>query len=610
MEEEVSPINPKDGNILFYGRSYQTIPEYFPAESVDLVYLDPPFNSKQDFNLLFAERDGSRSEAQIRAFTDTWTWDETAVALYEHFTENAPASAAEAMRGFRTLLGQSDMMAYLANMAPTLLEIHRALKQTGSMYIHCDPTASHYLKVLTDSIFGPTQFRNEIPWRRTGAHNAPRRFGPIHDVLLFYSKTDAYYFKPLIRPYMRGHVERRYTQLPDGRLQFTSGGNVLTGAGATGGESGKPWKGFDPSKKNRHWAVPGFLAEQMPEGFDELGVLAKLDALYEAGLIEIIGDTAWPQPVRFLKEDSGQPVQDIWAFQPYTEGTVHGIDEGIDEDVKWLGPTDPERVGYPTQKPIGLLERVINASCPPGGVVLDPFVGGGTTVIAAQKLGRVWHGIDVTHLAIAQTKHRLFGAFGPNVRFVTKGAPEDAESAAAFALNDRYEFQNWVVSLFNAQPTPKGADRGIDGRLYFHDEGAGGKTKQMIFSVKSGNLAPTDVRDLKGTVEREKAAIGILITLKTPTKEMRREAADAGSYTSPATESKHPKIQIITVEEIFAGKAIDAPAVRTNTTYARVARIKKAAPKDKGNLNLFAHAAPVAPVAVAPARRARRKKSS
>lgn len=244
-----------------------------------------------------------------------------------------------------------------------------------------------------DAIFGFENFQNEIIWRRTGAHGPRKSFGPIHDTIFFYTKTKGHYFNIVKKPYMLGHVQRRYTMDSSGRYQFTSGGNVLTGAGATKGESGMPWRGFDPSSKNRHWAIPGFLSEQMPPGFNELGVIDKLETLYKAGLIEINEGAAWPTPVRYLRPQDGHPLQDIWAYQPYTEGTVYGTKEGIDQDVSWLGPTDPERLGYQTQKPHGLLERIIRSSCPKDGVVLDAFCGCGTTVAAAERLNKRWIGI-------------------------------------------------------------------------------------------------------------------------------------------------------------------------------------------------------------------------
>jgi len=386
-------------NQLFFGDNLDVLRESIKDESVDLVYLDPPFNSKRDYNLLFKSPEGGESHAQITAFEDTWHWGEQAEREYAEILRSGHTRVAELITAFRSFLGENDLMAYLVIMANRLIELHRVLKPTGSLYLHCDPTASHYLKLVLDGVFEPGNFLNEIIWRRTGSHNSTKSLGPIHDVILLFRKTQNYKFNVVRRPYMKGHVETRYTRTPEGRMKFSSGGNVLTGAGATGGESGQQWRGFDPAAKGRHWAVPGFYEAMMPAAYKNFGPIEKLEALYQANLIEIDGKSAWPIMVRYLDERDGTPIQDIWAYQPYTEGTVWGESAGIDADVAWLGPTDPDRLGYPTQKPVGLLERIIQTSSNPGDVVLDPFCGCGTAVHAAQKLGRQWIGIDITHLA-------------------------------------------------------------------------------------------------------------------------------------------------------------------------------------------------------------------
>ncbi len=394
-------------NALYCGDNLELLRRHGEAETVDLVYLDPPFNSQQNYQLLFRGRNAARTAGSVRAFDDIWSWNDAAAASFQE-TVAQGGCVAHALGAFRQLLGATDMLAYLAMMAPRLVELRRVLKATGSLYLHCDPSAGHYLKLLLDAVFGPENFRNEIVWRRTGAHGPRRSFGPIHDTLLFYSKAGDYFFRVVKRPYMQGHVDSRYSlDAATGRYKFTSGGNVLTGANATQGESGQPWRGFDPSAKNRHWAIPGFLAEQMPPDFARLGVLTKLEALYAAGLIEIRPGAAWPTPVRYLRDEDGHPYGDIWAYQPYTEGAVHGTNEGIDADVAWLGPTDPERLGYQTQKPLGLLARIIASSCPPEGLVLDPFCGSGTTIVAAERATRRWIGIDQNRAAIELLQQRL-----------------------------------------------------------------------------------------------------------------------------------------------------------------------------------------------------------
>jgi site-specific DNA-methyltransferase (adenine-specific) len=550
-------------NVLYYGDNLSILRnrEYFPDSCADLIYLDPPFNSKATYNVLFKEPTGEPSQAQITAFEDTWHWGiESERALYDIMqSSNTPVAVKELMNVLPNFLGnRTDMRAYLVMMCIRLLELKRVLKNTGSIYLHCDPTASHYLKILMDSIFEPKNFRNEIVWRRTGAHGPRRMFGPIHDIVLFYSKSNEYYFRAIHRPYMKGHVERRYTENEEGRLKFTSGGNVLTGAGTTKGESGSKWRGFDPSAKNRHWAIPGFLTEQMPPEFASLSTLEKLEGLYQVGLIDISEDAAWPTPVRFLSASSGQPVQDIWAYQPYTEGTVYNTDEGIDADVAWLGTTDPERTGYQTQKPLGLLERIIRSSSREKDVVLDPFCGCGTALISAQKAGRRWIGIDITHLAIGVMKYRLRKHFS-GIEFSVIGEPEDLAGAEELARQNKYQFQWWAVSLVGGQPygdKKKGADTGIDGYLYFMDEK--NKVKKAIMSVKGGNTGVKDIRDLGHVIDREKAEMGIFITLEKPTTPMNNEAIAKGLYHSPLGKN-YPRIQILTIEALFNGSKPDVP---------------------------------------------------
>jgi DNA modification methylase len=550
-------------NKLFYGDNLEVMRASLADESVDLVYLDPPFNSDEVYNVSFAS--AGDAGAQIQAFDDTWRWDSETSATYDQLVAGGglPPLAAECLAAIRALAKESPLTAYMVTMAPRLLELHRVLKSTGSLYLHCDPTASHYLKVMLDAIFGPKMFRNEIIWRRTGAHSPQKSWGPTHDVILFYTKSSTYYFKPVVRPYSREHVRKRYTQDAKG-WKFTSGGNILTGAGSGGGESSQPWKGFDPAKKNRHWALPGFVAEQMPEGFDALGPLAKLDAAYAAGLIEINEGRAWPEPVRYLKETDGNPAGDIWAYQPGTGGVLHGTEAGIDQDVAYLGPTSPERLGYPTQKPVGLMERIIRASCPPGGVVLDPFCGCGTTIDAAQRNGRAWLGIDVTFIAVDLIRNRLRDIFGDEIEgtYEVLGVPADLAAAHSLFARNPFDFERWAVSLVKGTPNVKQVgDKGRDGLVRFY---RGKKTKpgQIIVSVKGGKqLNPAMIRDLEGTVSHDAAVDGgILITLWDVTKGMTAQADSAGTFTDPAG-NHYPKVQVLTIEQLLAGRIAKLPPV-------------------------------------------------
>lgn len=517
---------------------------------------------------------------QIRAFEDTWHWDETSARTYHELITNpdSPSHLVEMLSGFESFLGHNDMFAYLVMMAPRLVELHRVLKSTGSIYLHCDPTASHFLKILMDAAFKPVNFRNEIIWRCTGAHGPRRSFGPIHQTILFYSKSNEYYFRVIRRPYMRGHVESRYKLQENGRLKFITGGNILTGAGITRtGESGRPWRGFDPSSKGRHWAIPGDLAELMPPEFEDLSALEKLEALYQEGLIEIKPGAEWPHPVRYLRPQDGQPIADIWASQPYTAGTVYNSDEDIDADVQWLGPSDPERLSYPTQKPLGLLERIVKSSCPSDGIVLDPFCGCGTAIEAAEKLGRAWIGIDITYLAINLIKGRLSDAF-EKVEFEERGEPKDLESAKALAGLDRFQFQLWALSLINAGPlnkaTPRGADQGVDGVIYFIDDSGDGsdRTKRLIVQVKSGHVSSRDIRDLAGTMQSKHAVMGAFLTLEGATGPMRKAAASAGFHHSNTWERDYPRIQILTIEELLENPgAFQVPPSRIAYRRARKA---------------------------------------
>ena len=274
-------------NTLYYGDNLKVLDHYIERESVDLIYLDPPFNSNASYNMLFKSPDGQDSDAQINAFDDTWSWGtsaEEAVAWVRDSGHHKTYDLLETMRGF---LGENDMMAYLAMMAARLIELHRVLKPTGSLYLHCDPTASHYLKLLLDGVFGPTNFRSEIVWRRTGSHNKANRWGPIHDTIFYFTKTDQRTWNYPVRPYMLGHVQEHFIENDDGTFKTGYYGNVLTGSGTRNGESGKPWQGFDPTAKGRHWAIPGKLWEE--SGLDATGLSQheKLDLLLEKGLIKI-----------------------------------------------------------------------------------------------------------------------------------------------------------------------------------------------------------------------------------------------------------------------------------------------------------------------------------
>ncbi len=554
-------------NALYYGDNLDVLRDSIASESVDLIYLDPPFNSQASYNVLFKGPSGKMADAQIEAFEDTWHWGEGAERAFSEVLASPYTQAAELLAAMRSFLGENDVMAYLAMMAVRLIELHRVLKPTGSLYLHCDPVASHYLKILLDSIFGPANFRSEIIWRRSPSHNKlSKQYGPIHDTILFLAKSEDAAFHPGQTAYTRSYIEDEF-RLRDagGRYRL----NEVMGAGTRTGDSGKPWHGYDPTTRGRHWAISESIGEKLGFVADGMTVQEKLDALLGLGLI-VLSKTGRPKYKQY--PGTGVAYQDIWAYQPGTDGVLFDSPLGIDNDVKWLS-NEGEKLGYPTQKPVGLLERIIEASSNPGDVVLDPFCGCGTTIHAAQKLGRAWIGINVTHLAISLIERRLKDAF-PGIAFEVHGTPKDLESALDLASRDKYQFQWWAVSLVDARPyggKKKGADGGIDGILFFRSDKD--KTEKALISVKGGeNVGVGMVRELISVVDREKAAIGVLISLALPTRVMEREASAAGLYETPF--EKVPKIQIITLAELFQGIRPRIPRIDVGATFRTAAREK------------------------------------
>ena len=537
-------------NHLYYGDNLDILRRYVADDYIDLVYLDPPFKSNQTYNVLFQEQDGSRSASQIKVFEDTWHWDQAAAQSYEEVLD-VGGQVAEAMRAFQTLLGSNDMLAYLSMMAPRLMELRRVLKPTGSLYLHCDPAASHYLKLLLDAVFGPARFRTEIIWKRTSAHSDTKQgrqqHGRIHDVLLFYTKTDNWTWNPLFTEYDPEYVSQFYKhQEPDTGRRYRLGD--LTGPG--GAAKGNP--SYEVMGVTRYWR---YSQDRMQE-------------LIEAGRVVQTKPGAVPQYKRYLDEMPGVSLQDIWT------------------DIKPLGAQAAERLGYPTQKPTSLLERIIEASSNEGDTVLDPFSGCGTTITAAQKLGRCWIGIDVTHLAVSLIRHRLRDAFDKQCEFEVIGEPTSLQDARTLAQQDPYQFQWWALGLVGARPVEqkKGADRGIDGRLYFHDEGRGAKTKQVIFSVKAGRVTVSQVRDLVGVLSREAAQIGVFISLEAPTAPMRQEAASAGFYESPWGR-KYARLQLLSIEALLSDRDVDYPRA-ANMTFKKAQPMEIDSDRKQGKLRL------------------------
>ena len=474
-------------NSLYFGDNLDILRERIPDESVDLIYLDPPFNSNATYNVLFREGDGERSAAQITAFDDTWHWSAESELAYRDVVVDGPRALSDMLQAMRSFLGQNDMMAYLTMMAQRMVELRRVLKATGSIYLHCDPNASHYLKLLLDSVFGARNFRNEIIWHYRKWSTGRYTFQRNHDVIMFYSRTPT--------------RERTFNQLYMERA---------------------------PSTLRR------FGTSTIVSGYDESGQRL---------------------PSRTSEEES----------------------PGVRQDDVWdIGRVPPVQQLFPTQKPEPLLERIISASSNEGDVVLDPFCGCGTATIASERLNRRWIGIDITHLAIALIRHRLQDTFGEALRpYDVIGAPADLAGARALARHDRYQFEWWALGLVDARPAQdkrRGADSGIDGYINFFDDN-GGRAKRVIVQVKSGSVGVAQIRDLKGVVERENAAIGVFITLRRPTAPMTREALAAGFYVPEHyPNQRFPQLQIFTIEDLLAGDAPQYPRVAPQATFRRAPR--------------------------------------
>jgi len=554
-------------NYLYYGDNLDILREHIADESVDLIYLDPPFNSNRSYNVLFKEANGTAADAQIEAFDDTWSWGQTAEATLREIETTAAPHIVEMIQAIVGFVGRNDVTAYLVMMTIRLIELHRVLKPTGSIYLHCDPTASHYLKVVMDTIFGKTNFRTEIIWKRSSAHSdtkqGRKQHGRIHDVILFYTKGNDWVWNPVYTGYDDEYIESFYRHLEEGtgrRYRLSD----LTAA-KPGGDTSYEWrikrkagsgeweadledeyktpkagweyKGQGPYKR-RFWAYSR----------DNMAKFEREGRLYYT-------QSGMPCYKRYLDEMPGVPLQDLW-----------------DDVTPVIGS---ERLGYPTQKPLELLERIVQASSNPGDLVLDPFCGCGTTVCAAQKLGRRWIGIDITHLAIGLMRSRLWDMFGDEVEYEVIGVPADVASANALAQQDRFEFEHWALGLIGARSAnqkKRGADQGVDGVLYFNDEPKK-RAKKVVVQVKSGQVHSGAIRDLCHVVDREKAVMGFLITLSPPTKPMDVEALAAGYYHSPTWNRDYPQIQIRTIAELLQGRGFHLPPA--NITHAQAQRVGK-----------------------------------
>ncbi|MCY4168347.1 MAG: DNA methyltransferase [Rhodobacter sp.] len=545
-------------NRLYYGDCL-TIMQEMTLGSVDLIYLDPPFNSQRDYNAIYKTETGKPLPDQIDAFCDTWTID----AETERAARHMPAlmreagvddEVAEFWRLWMNALRKTNprVLAYLVYMTQRLLPMRGILKPTGSIYLHCDPTASHYIKVMMDAIFGHDNFRNEIIWKRTSARNRAKRWGPIHDVLLFYTNGKNYVWNRVLEAYDPDYLEKHYRSNDgDGKGRYQP--IDLTGPGTRTGSSGLPWRNVDPTVKGRHWELPPdrSLPEWFvfSEGYAEMSCQERLDVLERQGLI------CWPKKgfvprfKRYANLSKGNPVQDIIS------------------DIRPIGANAKERLGYDTQKPVELLERIISASSNPGDVVFDPFFGCATTIEAAHNLGRKWVGIDIAIHAVKRVagvrlRDRLTLVEGKH--FTIEGVPRNLEGARDLWERDKYHFQKWAVEQVDGfVTTKKGSDGGIDGRLYFDFEGER-DLQSMVLEVKGGaNVGIGVVRDLRGVLERETAQMaGLIVMDELGDIKMRnfvKEMAQAGDLEHKGM--KYARMQMLTVQEILDGKRFLTPSV-------------------------------------------------
>lgn len=554
---------------LFLGDNLKVLRESIPDESVDLVYLDPPFNSAADYNVLFRDQGDQKDSAQVMAFTDTWHWGPDDEQLLLELTQ-IHGELARFLSDTVTRLGRNDLSAYLVMMAARLVELHRILKPTGSLYLHCDPTASHYLKTVLDVIFGPENFRNEIVWKRTSAHSDAKIWSRVSDTILFYTVSDSFIWNPQYAPHDPAYVKTKYRHDDkDGKgLYRLSDMTAPEGGGmsAINKTTGKPngwyeWEGFPPPA--RGWR---YKRETMQRLHDEGRIWYPEDK------------TKRPQLKRYLSETQGVLLGNVW------------------DDIPPVNSQAMERMGYPTQKPVALLERIMSASSNPGDVVLDPFCGCGTTVCAAEKLGRNWVGIDITHLSVALIKARLRRDFGlEQSDYQEEGTPTTTEGAKYLFDQDPFQFQFWILGEIGAQPFgasagnkkgKKGADGGIDGQMFFLRPD-GGKVEKVIVSVKGGkNLTAGMVRDLAGVLTKEEAALGVFVCLAPPTAGVLKEAAQQGGYEYGGR--MYQRVQVLTVEEILGGKQPDIPKGAVNVSYQQKAQKSLAAESvKKGMSSLF-----------------------
>ena len=535
-------------SLLFYGDNLDVLREHVADESIDLIYLDPPFNSNASYNILFKSPTGSGADASIEAFDDTWCWGPSAAAALLDITESGNHKLHTLMHAMRTAIGENAMMAYLVMMAVRLVELHRVLKPTGSLYLHCDPTASHYLKLVLDAVFGSENYRNEIIWKRTSSHgNASANYGDVTDTIFYYSKGPNPIWNRPMMALSDQNIAEKYNLIDEQGRRYTTR------------DIRNP--GVRPNLRYDYTASNGKTYQPHPNGWSF--TKEKMVQYDEAGLLHFPKNDGGRLRLKlFLAERPGKPMQSLW------------------DDIPPINSQAQERLGYPTQKPRALLERIISASSNPGDVVLDPFCGCGTAVDAAQKLGRRWIGIDVTHLAIGLIEKRLCEGYGAAVIFETIGAPCDLASAQKLARDDPHQFQAWITLKLGGWPWmggKKGGDRGVDG--YFYYVGEGGGTETGVISVKAGNnVNPAMVRDLWGVMQRDNHKLGLFVCAAAPTPGMEREAAAHGLVTTEF--GRFPTLQIFTLAELFQDRAPRLPPLVS--PHRRASRVETRASHQPG----------------------------
>jgi len=504
-------------NKLYYGDNLEVL-RTFPDACVDLIYLDPPFNSNAGYNVLFKSASGAGADASIEAFDDTWTWGEASKNALLDIAAGTNRPLQVMMEAMRTGIGENPLMAYLAMMAVRLVELHRVLKDTGSLYLHCDPTASHYLKLVLDAVFGAENFRNEIIWKRTFAHGDPKRgFGDVTDDIFFYTKSPGFTFNRIYKSLSQERVAAIYKHADS---------------------DGRKWQSVTlrspsprPNLTYNYTASNGITYLPHRNGWScNLERMQKYDA--EGRLHFPTRPDGALRLKMYADESSGHLVQNLW------------------DDIPPISSQAQERLGYPTQKPRALLERIIAASSNPGDIVLDPFCGCGTAVDAAQKLGRQWIGIDVTHIAIGMIENRMREGY-PGIAFETIGVPKDLASAERLAADDPHQFQQWVCWQVGGFPRDKkGGDKGVDG--WFNYLAEGGRIETGVISVKAGdNVNPGMVRDLGEVMRRDKHRFGLFVMKGMPTKGM-RDAAEAQEVIETEF-GRFPAMQFVTLAELFQG---------------------------------------------------------